>query len=401
MPWTVDDVEEHKKGLSDKGKSQWIGVANSARESCIKDGGDPDECDAKAIKMANGVTKESGSITSDVVKLIEKQVADSKDGIFPIKIIKPGWGSSGYYPEATLKRDGPQVFKKGLHLYWDHLSATEERDRPEGSLRNLAGALASDAEWKVDGFHGAGLYAQAQVFEPFRAAVKELTPHIGVSIRAAGVAEDGEADGRKGMIIEEITNAASIDFVTVPGAGGKVLELFESYRDPDQVLRRLNMEAIEKLEVENKALETKLSESAAELDKKSKELEAASAELKRQAEALLLKQSADFVGMKLAEVELPELTKKRLAEKLSRSPAITEDKKLDEAKFSEAITKAVTEEKEYLSAILGSGQIKGMGESEPKGDEGVSLEESFKGLYLAQGMSDEKATEMAKLSGGK
>lgn len=400
MPWTVDEVEKHKEGLSDKDKERWVAVANSTREACIKDGGDPDECDAKAIKMANGVTKESSNFVGDVVKLIEKQVTDSKDGIFPIKIIKPGWGSSGYYPEATLKRDGPQVFKKGLHLYWDHLSASEERDRPEGSLRNLAGALASDAEWKVDGFHGAGLYAQAQVFEPFRAAVKELTPHIGVSIRAAGVAEDGEADGRKGMIIEEITNAASIDFVTVPGAGGKVLELFESYRDPDQVLRRIKMETIEKLEAENKALEVKLTESATELDKKSKELEVANEEWKRIAEALLLSQSVDYVEKKLAEVELPELTKKRLAEKLSRSPAIT-DGKLDEAKFSETITKAVTEEKEYLSAILGSGQIKGMGESEPKGDEGASLEESFKGLYLAQGMSEEKATEMAKYSGGK
>lgn len=400
MPWKIeDDLEGYKKGMTTKQKSRWVAVANSSREACIKDGGDPDECDAKAIKMANGVTKESINLTSDVIKLIEKQV--DKNDTIPIKIIKPGWGSSGYYPEDVLKRDGPQVFKSGTQMYWDHLSAFEERDRPEGSLRNLAAVLASDAEWKNHSLYGAGLYAQAKIFGPYKDAVKELTPHIGVSIRASGRYDDGEADGRKGKIIEGIDDVASIDFVTIPGAGGKPLELFESYRDPDQVLRRIEMETIERLEVENKALETKLSESVAELDKKSKELETASAELKRQAEALLLKQSADFVGQKLAEVELPELTKKRLAEKLSRSPAITEDKKLDEVKFSESITKAVTEEKEYLAAILGSGQIKGMGESEPKGDEGVSLEESFKGLYLAQGMSDEKATEMAKLSGGK
>lgn len=397
MPWTKDsDLEGYKKGMTEKQKEQWVAVANSAREACIKDGGDTDECDAKAIRMANGVTKESSSLTGDVIKLIETQV--DKDDIIPIKIIKPGWGCSGYYPEAVLKRDGPQIFKTGTQMYWDHLSASEERDRPEGSLRNLAAVLASDAEWKNHSLYGAGLYARAKVFGPYKDAVKELTPHIGVSIRASGVYNDGEADGRKGKIVEGIDDVASIDFVTVPGAGGKPLELFESYRDPDQVLRRLNMEKIEELEAENKALEVKLSESAAEIEKKSKELEAASAELAKQAEALLLKQSAEFVEKKLTEIELPELTKKRLMDKLSLSPVLTDEKKLDEEKFNEIIIKAIGEEKEYLSKVLGSGQIKGMGESEAK--DKVNLEETFTELFTAHGFTESKAKEMAKLSGG-
>lgn len=55
MPWTVDDVDSHKKGLDDKGKRQWVAVANSALKRCLDDGGDEKECAASAIRQANGV----------------------------------------------------------------------------------------------------------------------------------------------------------------------------------------------------------------------------------------------------------------------------------------------------------------------------------------------------------
>lgn len=56
MPWTTDQVEKHRKGLDDKGKAQWVAVANSVYDKCIKDGGDDKSCAPKAIQQANGVT---------------------------------------------------------------------------------------------------------------------------------------------------------------------------------------------------------------------------------------------------------------------------------------------------------------------------------------------------------
>jgi hypothetical protein len=53
MPWTKDDVEKHKKGLTDKQKETWVKVANSARNRCIEAGGSEKECDASAIRQAN------------------------------------------------------------------------------------------------------------------------------------------------------------------------------------------------------------------------------------------------------------------------------------------------------------------------------------------------------------
>jgi len=59
MPWTSEDVERHKKGLTDKGKRQWVAIANSTRKRCIADGDSEEVCDARAIKSANAmVSKE-------------------------------------------------------------------------------------------------------------------------------------------------------------------------------------------------------------------------------------------------------------------------------------------------------------------------------------------------------
>jgi hypothetical protein len=54
MPWSVADVDKFKKGLSDSEKKKWVNVANSVLEKCLKNGGKQDECEASAIRQANG-----------------------------------------------------------------------------------------------------------------------------------------------------------------------------------------------------------------------------------------------------------------------------------------------------------------------------------------------------------
>jgi len=60
MPWTKNDVERHKKGLTDTQKKGWVRIANSALESCLEKGDKPQsECEASAIRQANGVVGNS------------------------------------------------------------------------------------------------------------------------------------------------------------------------------------------------------------------------------------------------------------------------------------------------------------------------------------------------------
>lgn len=169
-------------------------------------------------------------LAGEFVALREKALR--RDGTIGLRLIGPGWGSSGYYPAETLRRDGPQVFRSGMKMYWNHPTASEESERPEGDLRDLAAVLVSDARWEEAGQAGPGLYADAKLFEGYTKAVEELAPHIGVSIRGSGRASSGEAEGRQGTIISALTSGRSVDFVTEPGAGGRIVQLFEAARTP-------------------------------------------------------------------------------------------------------------------------------------------------------------------------
>jgi hypothetical protein len=167
-------------------------------------------------------------IAGDVIPLREGAVG--QDGTAYLKLIAPGWGSSGYYSKELLKRDGPKVFPKGTKNFWNHQTAAEESARPEGDLRDLASTLTEDAHYEENGPAGAGLYAKAEVQPHFRQPVDSLAKHIGMSIRASGRAKEGKAEGKSGPIIEQFTRGISVDYVTTPGAGGKVLQLFEAAR---------------------------------------------------------------------------------------------------------------------------------------------------------------------------
>jgi hypothetical protein len=168
-------------------------------------------------------------ITGDMVPLREGAVG--QDGTAYLKLISPGRGTSGYYPAEVLERDGPKVFPAGTKNFWNHQTDAEEAARPEGDLRDLASVLTEDAHFEHNGPTGPGLYAKAKVFEQFRQPVDDLAKHIGMSIRASGKAREGTApDGKRGQIIQALTRGQSVDYVTTPGAGGQILQLFEAAR---------------------------------------------------------------------------------------------------------------------------------------------------------------------------
>jgi hypothetical protein len=161
------------------------------------------------------------SLHESFTPLVEKAVR--RDGTIDLRIIGPGWGSSGYYSEAVLKRDIPNVFPTGTHLYWNHPTLTEQVERPERDLSDLAAVLVSEPTWRGD-----GMYASAKVFGGYAQTIDEIAEHIGVSILGAGINEPGEAEGKRGPIIKQIVAGESIDFVTRPGAKGAIVSIFES-----------------------------------------------------------------------------------------------------------------------------------------------------------------------------
>jgi hypothetical protein len=161
--------------------------------------------------------------------LTESTAAGGKAGRFLAQFISPGWGTSGYYSPAVLEQAAQdRVIPAGTHLYADHPTKTEERERPVRSIKDLMAVTLEDAHLTQDG----ALVGEIQVVPQWRETVEAVMDQIGLSIR--GSATDvtiGEAEGRRGKIIEGLAApVASVDFVTRPGRGGRVLALLESER---------------------------------------------------------------------------------------------------------------------------------------------------------------------------
>lgn len=318
------------------------------------------------------------------VPLVESALSESATA--HLKLIQPGWGSSGYYPSSTLKA-AASAFPKGTKMFWNHQTAAEEASRPEGNLDHLAAELTEDSAYREDGPAGPGLYAKAKVFDRYKGAVNDLKDSIGVSIRAYGLSKAGEAEGRKGPIIEKITGSKSVDFVTVPGAGGQILNLFEAAgRVPQPPIFKENNEmteeqikalveaAVKPLRDENAALKTE----AATLK----------TDTSRLRESLALSAARTFAATKLKTITMPDATRARLTESLALNPPL-KDGALDTAAFTTAIEAAAKSEVEYLQNIGGMGRVQGMGASTSTAPE-VKEADLIAG-FVGMGMSEAAA----------
>jgi len=313
-----------------------------------------------------------------------------EDGAFPIKIIQPGWGSSGFYPKAVLERDA-KIYKEGTKMYWNHPTVTEEMERPERSLNDLAGVLVSEGKFEEQGIYGPGVYAMAKPFSQFADKISEMAPHIGLSHIARGKATFGEKEGKSGNIIESLTMAESVDFVTEPGAGGAVVQLFESAKKYSASTEGSGDTSSNKntnqMDVNEKDFSA-LKEAKETLDAENRKLK----------ERLALREAKDFVSAEVKEADLPEITKNRLIDTLSKNPVLTDEFEVDEKAYKEKIKKAIEDEIKYLSDLSESGKITGMnsksGEPDEKFDE-KAFNEEMKQNFIDMGYSEEQATIMA------
>lgn len=167
----------------------------------------------------------STTVLTESAQLAE---ATGTKGIWRSRIIAADvQGSSGYYPGDVLRRDGSTAFPTGTHVYLDHPSSSEEQDRPERSVRDLAGYLVEDANFE-DGPDGSGLFARVQFLPHVKELIRSIAGHVGLSIRAAGEIEETPT----GRVVRSIKNGLSVDVVTRPGAGGRLINMTESTK-PD------------------------------------------------------------------------------------------------------------------------------------------------------------------------
>lgn len=189
--------------------------------------GKPKEVEQSFTPVSGGAT---GSLRKESIaeSFSESAISFSEGAYNPasgdlsVTVIKPGVSlNNRYYAPDMLKRDY-KVFE-GAKMFANHATDREVKERPEGSITDWVGNL-HDVKAESDGT----LVGKANIIDPdFKAKIdmlhsKGLLPKMGVSIRAAGEARDGQVGGKKVKVIESITHAKSVDFVTFAGAGGRV-----------------------------------------------------------------------------------------------------------------------------------------------------------------------------------
>jgi len=173
------------------------------------------------------------------------------------------------------------------------------------------------------------------------------------SILAAGRAKKGLVDGKKANIVEAITQAHSVDFVSKAGAGGRALALAEAERTKDEGGSMSENEQDQQTEVEESATEETEVVTLAEAE---------------------VRQIVEASG-------LPKAAKERLSGR--------------EYKNEQAVTEAVAAEVAYLKEITGSGRVTGQGPSAAPSEQRLSEAELQKrlddvdrrhGLYVKEGV---------------
>jgi len=346
---------------------------------------------------------EVSEFIGDCIPLQERAVA--KDGTVSIKIIQPGWNLSNpsrYYPAEILRRDGATAFPSGTHMYWNHPTESEQSERPEGDLCNLAAVFVSNPAYDDAGPDGPGSYVKAKAFGEYKHALEELAPHIGVSINAGGHAIDGEVEGREGQIVTELLpvrplsssksmTASTVDFVTRPSAGGHILQLFEGAGRAAPI--QPTEEGIDMTSEQLTAAEARIVELEAQVTTHVEAITAKDAEIAQFHISAVRDKAVLAVGEALTATKLPDVTKSRLTGMLTANPPIV-DGELDAVAYAETITEAITAAEAEVAAIVGTGKIVGMGAAS-KPDAKATLREEWTSYYCAQGHSAEESAKLA------
>lgn len=150
-------------------------------------------------------------------------------------LIASGLSKNGnYYPPETLQRAVPLF--EGASAFADHATDDDRRTRPERSVRDKVGTFrdVTFGQHEVGGRVVEGVRARFRVVAPWlRETLKEAVAagepdFLGFSIDAEGTVSRKQQGGRLVTWVEAINRVASVDVVTDPAAGGRVMRLVAS-----------------------------------------------------------------------------------------------------------------------------------------------------------------------------
>lgn len=188
-------------------------------------------------------TETTPETTPEPEALTEGQLSESFAGVvleeqegaevplsMDVVLIQPGFGNqrdNNYYPAEMLKRDA-KVFAGAKMYESDHRDA-------EKSTRTWVSTVKAIKGFTDDGAPIGHVVVHDQNFAERVKALKTagLLEKMECSILAVGKSKKGAVDGKNTNVVEEITQAISVDWVTRAGAGGRAIGLAETNQTPE------------------------------------------------------------------------------------------------------------------------------------------------------------------------
>ena len=303
------------------------------------------------LEAEEAVSEFSESATGQAIQVIHADLQENENRAplyMEVELIQPGPGNkrdNHYYPAEVLERDA-HIFE-GVKMYVTNHNEHERSERTE----------VSQIE-KIIGFSENGApVARVAVFDPDFAEKTRNREKMGklntleCSILASGMAKSGKRDGQKYKIVEAITQAHAVDWVTRAGAGGRAIALAEhdelevSMPESDKELAEVE-EALEATKIHEQETEAETenetqpeTEPAQVEDEQEPETETTPEEVTESDPVYL--SEADVTAY-LGETKLPVVSRERL---LSQQY-------IDQA----ALLEAVKGEIAYIEALTGAGK---------------------------------------------
>lgn len=293
--------------------------------------------------------------------LLEAKKPGEKDdgaGRYRIRIIAPGRGSTGMYTAPNLAESAP-LFVPGTHMFFDHQTMTEDWERPERSVRDLAGVFESGAEIMPDG----SLEADIKVYPSVNGIIRERWADIGVSINGWSVEEIGP-DG----VVPVLAGIQSVDFVTRAGAKGAVLEVLESdgrwrVKNPPTPSNPTNTNVQEEQAVKPEDICKAVSEALAA---------AMPAAIKEAAAMLAADQEKKAKAVEAKKVEAPAVDPYEAAAKVAEAEDLPKEARarvMEAVKRGAGVDDAIEAERAYIKAIAPAPVVREDGAAKAGGDD--------------------------------
>lgn len=371
VDYTVDDKDRIHVGAKTPGKMVWVSIVESNGTSA---GG---RWAFEGLSNPRVPSAGDGDALTGMDTLLEAQAADATGKVWDVTLIKPGWSRNGpprdfYYGKEVLA-EAVSLYE-GAKAYADHPTETEQKERPERSVRDLVGWYEG-IQPAADGSLKGQLHLYDSAVPWLAPILRERPQALGLSHNALGKARMGEAEGRKGRVVDSIGAVESVDIVTKAAAGGSVDRLVASIRegDTDVDLKDLTLDQLKEsrpdlvqgieaaakaaLKSEADSALGQLREAVTRTDTDNKALRAENAQIR---EAQARAEARAVIAEKLGASNLPEPARARVRQILEAAAVPLKEGALDKDTFATRITEAITAEQTYLTAVTGS-PVRGAG----------------------------------------